>query len=141
LSLLYDSSILVAAIAKDHPRHVACAEILQQSGAALVFDHSLLEAYRVLSAPNAKQGGFDLHPQDVVIALRHITRLHRYISLTTRERLDAMSVYAARNVISAHIYDAMIGYAGILHGARRIMTLNGKNFRSLFPELEIIEPA
>jgi predicted nucleic acid-binding protein len=140
LSLLYDSSMLIAAIAEDHPRHAICADMLRQSGVALIFDHSLLEAYRVLSAPNATRGGFNLHPQDVVVSLRHTTRLHRYISLTTRERLDVMSIYAARNVISARIYDAMIGYAGLLHGARRVMTLNGKNFRSLFPELEIIEP-
>jgi predicted nucleic acid-binding protein len=140
LTTLLDSSVLIAALAKTHPKSALISYALHDVGAAMVFDHSFLEAYRVLTGQNVDRGGFNKPPQETVLGLQRLTRAYRVIGLSPRERIDALSSFSARNVISARIYDAMIGYAGIMHGARRIMTLNGKNFRSLFPELEIIEP-
>jgi predicted nucleic acid-binding protein len=138
--ILLDSSILVAAIADDHKNHEAVTRALEIDDETLVYDHSLLESYRVLTFPNLEQGGFARTGDDTVQSLLNISQHSRLLSLTADDRLKGLAVFAARNVISARIYDAMIGYAGLIHGARRIMTLNGKNFRSLFPELEIIEP-
>jgi predicted nucleic acid-binding protein len=139
--ILLDSSILVAAIADDHKDHDAVTKALAVDAITLVYDHSLLEAYRVLTFPNLDRGGFARTPADAVQSLMDISNRSRLLSLTANDRMTGLALFAAQNVISARIYDAMIGYAGILHGAHRIMTLNGKNFRSLFPELAIIEPA
>jgi predicted nucleic acid-binding protein len=140
LTTLLDSSVLVAALAKTHPNSAVISCALADIGAAVVFDHSFLEAYRVLTGQNVERGGFNKPPGETVLGLQRLTRAYRVIGLSPRERIDALSHFAGQNVISARIYDALIGYAGILHGAQRIMTLNGKNFRSLFPALEIIEP-
>jgi predicted nucleic acid-binding protein len=138
--ILLDSSILVAAIADDHRNHDSVTEALRRDEETLVYDHSFLEAYRVLTFPNLERGGFARTGTHTVQSLRGISQYSRILSLTADDRLQGLTQFAARNVISARIYDAMIGHAGIVHGVRRIMTLNGKNFRSLFPALEIIEP-
>jgi predicted nucleic acid-binding protein len=141
LSCLLDSSILVAAIAGTHPRHFAVVDAVASQTPIMVYDHSFLEAYRVLTAPSLVHGGFNKPSMETVATLRSMCRAYRIISLTAVERLDALATFANQGVIAARIYDAMIGHAGILHGVQRIMTLNARNFRSLFPHMKIIEPA
>jgi hypothetical protein len=139
--ILLDSSILVASIAIGHVHHDYAKDHVPHYQQKLIYDHSLLEAFRVLTFPNLDRGGFAMPPEICVWALQQMLTDATLIGLSSDDRLRGLANFAAQNVISARIYDAMIGYAGISHGARRIITLNGKNFRSLFPALEIIEPA
>ncbi len=141
MSILLDSSILVAAIAEIHPQHKPTLDAYNEGAAMMVYDHSLLEAYRVLTYPNVDRGGYNFSPAQTVAAVREITVSCTLVSLTATQRLDALTIFAAAGVVSARIYDAMIGHVGILHGARAIMTLNAKNFQSLFPQMKIIDPS
>jgi predicted nucleic acid-binding protein len=138
---LLDSSILVAAIAEAHPNHVSVVNIYNNCDSRMVYDHSLFEAYRVLTFPNRDRGGYDLSPLDAANSLKQIAENCLLVGLSPREKQDALFAYATQGVISARIYDAVIGFAGLSHGATEIITLNARNFRSLFPALTIIDPS
>jgi predicted nucleic acid-binding protein len=140
MKVLIDSSILVALIADKHPKNTACHKAFKDDERYIFYDHSALEAYRVLTYPNVERGGYNLPAMNVAHTIQDMTQNMTVIGMSSTQRFDVLAKYSERKVISARIYDAMIGYAGIIHGAQRIMTLNGKNFRSLFPELAIIEP-
>jgi predicted nucleic acid-binding protein len=141
VSVLLDSSVVVAAIAEDHPSHRVAVAAYNACDAMIIYDHSLLEIYRVLTFPNLLRGGFGFMPDVAIDGLKEIITKTVLISLTAEQRFDALQIYARSNVISSRIYDAMIGHAGILHGATAIMTLNARNFRSLFPTFNIIDPS
>jgi predicted nucleic acid-binding protein len=141
MTYLLDSSILVAAIAEAHPNHMPVVDMYNACGSRMVYDHSLFEAYRVLTFPNRERGGYDLAPLAAANSLKRIADNCMLIGLTPNEKQDALFVYASQGVISARIYDAMIGYAGVVHNADAIITLNARNFRSLFPKLKIIDPS
>jgi predicted nucleic acid-binding protein len=140
MSALLDSNILVALIAKDHSRHEACWMAFESSDAFLLCDHSLFEAYKWLTFQNVERNGFGLGAEAAAEAIRSISNHCVIVSLSPAQRLEALSHFAGQGVISARIYDAMIGHTGIVNGATKIITLNSRHFRSLFPNMEIIEP-
>jgi predicted nucleic acid-binding protein len=141
MTALIDSSVLIALIAEAHPHNARVIDFLTSVGKAIVYDHSIFETYRVLTYPNQERGGFEFDGAVAFTAIDDAIRHFRLVSLTADEKLKALLHYSTQGVISARIYDALIGFAGVTHGAKSIITLNARNFRSLFPTLKIIDPS
>jgi predicted nucleic acid-binding protein len=141
MTSLIDSSVLVALIAESHPQNSRVIKFLETVRKGIIYDHSIFETYRVLTYPNRERGGFEFDSVSACKAIEDAIRHFPLVGLTTTEKLQALFHYAGQRVISARMYDALIGFAGVTHGATEIITLNARNFRSLFPKLKIIDPS
>ncbi len=140
MKVLFDTSVLVAAIVEAHPRHSGAAPWLRRAKAGeiefLASSHSLAELYSVLSTLPARPR---LSPTDAwrlvqenVVASAHL------IALSPSDYSKTLQRVAERGLSGGVIYDALIARAAEKAGADRLLTLNTADFRRVWPESEAI---
>lgn len=139
--IFYDTSVLVAAALQSHPRHEESAGVLPKTGSATagVAAHSLVEIYSVLiRLPPA----YRMQPEAALAVVEQIQEEMTVVTLTTKEQIEAIRGFAARNLRGGVVYDGMIVECARKAQAKRIYTLNGRHFRMIAPDLAamIVEP-
>ena len=133
--VLFDTTVLVAALRPAHPAHARCrpwlARVRAGTDVGVLPAHGLAELYanltrlplpRQLSPPAARD----------LIAAELLPHL-RLTALTEQEYLTLLNDAAARGVAGATIYDAVIAATGVKAGANRLVTLNPRHFRLVWP--------
>jgi predicted nucleic acid-binding protein len=136
-----DSSVIIAAIHANHPRHGIAASWLMQAFAAdelVVCHHTVLEAFAILTS---LPGGFRVTPSEardlLVATVKGNMTLAGFDAGTTWNLLES---FVPASVAGGRSYDAFV--AGVLHahGARAVATFNAKHFRGLVEGLSVIDP-
>ena len=144
MKILLDTSVLVAAMVKTHPAHVAAADRLkrvrQRQDVGIVAAHSLAETYAILTTlpiqPKITPGlAHQLIQQDIVA-------ICEIVPLTTEEYLNVIAQLEQQQLCGGITYDALLLAVGIKTQVAQIVTLNAKDFRRIFPELieKIVAP-
>jgi predicted nucleic acid-binding protein len=137
----FDTSVLVAAALKNHPRHNPCLELAARMTPAStrVAAHSLAEMYVTLSSLPK------LHRVDPVTALSLVEdarSVAKIVSLDGEEYLDVLRSLAPRGLSGAIAYDALLMACARKSGATSIYTLNPRHCTLVAPDLAalIVEP-
>jgi predicted nucleic acid-binding protein len=129
----YDTSVLVAASVRAHPRHAASAAVLAGTTKKTGFcaSHSLAELYATLTAlPLSPR----VHPSDAFDAVEHRADTLHAIALNAAEFRIAIREAAARHAVSGQIYDALILAAAETSKAEIVYTWDVGHFRRLASE-------
>ena len=144
MKILFDTSTLIAAMVETHPAYELVFPWLQRiqhtDDVGFVATHSLAELYAILTK-------LPISPRiSPTLAYRliqqNVLNLCTIISLTSKD-YEAVLQHLAETGLSGGItYDALILYAAIKAHADHIVTLNEKDFRRIYPELQdkIISP-
>jgi|SRR5437870_2309301 predicted nucleic acid-binding protein len=140
MKVLFDTSVLVAAIVEAHPRHPEAASWLRRAKSReielLAATHSLAELYSILSAlparPRISPAKAWQLVQENVAASAHL------IALSPEDYSATLQQAAERGLSGGVIYDALIVCAARKAGADRLLTLNQRDFRRVLPEGESI---
>lgn len=137
--MLIDSNVLIASIIGHHIHHQPSQALLQNTMGLSVAAHSYAETYAQLTrqGPSAPAG---LSPEEARAAVRALSREMRTISLTPSQTLDSVYRYSTMGGVGARLYDYLIGQAAIEAGIGRIVTWNVGHMRSLFPQLDVVDP-
>jgi len=138
--VLFDTSVLVAAIVEAHPRHAGAATWLKRAKSGefefLTASHSLAELYSVLSTlpskPRISPADAWRLVQENVVASAHLIALAPADYATTLQRVSQLGLSGGV------IYDALIACAAEKAGAERLLTLNAADFRRVWPGSESI---
>lgn len=136
MKVLFDTSVLVAAIVVNHPRHTDCIPWLEQAMSeaieGYISTHSLAETYAVLTRlPLSPRIAPDL-------AQRLITENLRSFSMTPLIPEDYRSAIATMvnlNLTGGGIYDALIAQVALKAGVDILLTLNPGHFTRLGDEI------
>ena len=143
MTLLCDTSVLIAAMLKEHPDHPASFQVIQaikqgrQRGA--VATHTVAECYAVLTAlPKVPL----VIPVEACGVIRKVVlELFDVIDLTAKDYEKALDWVAERNLKSGAIFDALIAQAALKKKIPRLMTWNLKHFeRFSSGDLKVITP-
>ena len=140
MRVLFDTSVLVAALTQSHAHHDRSLPWLQrgQSGdiAFLVVGHTLAELYSVLTTLPVRPR---LSPS-VAWRLVHenVEAAAEIVTLTDDDYLATIERLAQRGMAGGIIYDALIARAAEKAGAERLLTWNEAHFRRAWPEGESI---
>lgn len=132
MRILFDTSVLVAALIVSHPQHSACfarlkaAESKQIQG--FVSTHSLAEIYSVITrfpiqpriAPNQAQS-----------TITDISQYLEVVPLLFDEYLAAITQMVALNLPGGGIFDALIAQAALKANVDTLLTLNPNHFTRL----------
>ena len=110
------------------------------AGTFAVPAHAFAETYSTLTRRNAISP-FRWRPDEAWAVLERIAARTTLVGLTPGETFDAIRAYAAVGGVGPGLYDLLIGEAAVLHGIPKIVTWNVGHMRSLFPALEVDEPA
>ena len=140
MKVLFDTSVIIAAIIESHPFHAKALPWLIKSKAqtieAIVASHTLAELYSVLTSlpvkPRVSSAAAQQLIHDNVISVATV------VTLTASEYMLVIKQLAMQELIGGVVYDALIAQVAIKAKAQKILTLNVKDFKRVYPESDII---
>lgn len=144
IQILFDTSVLVAAMVESHPAHLRALPWLQRVRdgdiTGIVAAHSLAETYAVLTRLPIQPR---ISPQLAYHVIQHnILDLCSVVALSSSDYTSIIADLVSKGLIGGVTYDALAIYAAQQANVDQLLTLNAKDFRRIAPELtdQIIEP-
>lgn len=131
MTVLLDTSTLVAALVESHPRHAQAFPWLRDlrggSPKGVIAAHSVAETYAVLSTLPVSPR---ITPASAWALLEHsVLPFVSTVELSVAETKDVITRMSRRGLSGGVIYDALIAAAGVKGGAEILVTLNPTDFR------------
>jgi predicted nucleic acid-binding protein len=128
MSLLLDSSVLIASLDTDESAHLACDRLLAQGGHS-VYAHALAETFSVLSGERQTRR---LRPAlvaqligDSILPFVHL------VQITGKETMTAIADSERRGVRGGAVYDLLHLAAARKAGSKALVTLDLRDFQAL----------
>ena len=136
MKILFDTSVLVAAIVESHPFHVRAFPWLKraklQEFNMLIASHAVAELYAVLTTLPVTpkiMPGVASH-----LISNNIQSIADVISLSSSDYFSIIRRISDLGLSGGIIYDALIVKAAQKSGVDRILTFNAYDFKRILPE-------
>jgi predicted nucleic acid-binding protein len=141
LPISLDTSVIIAALLSWHESHEWAATALEAAladpaGAVLPLP-ALVEAYAVMTRLPAPHR---LRPSDAAEILGSLEGSTRLVALDEAEAWPFITSLAAAGTAGGRTYDALIAACTRAAPAKRLMTLNRRDFAAVAPDLQLIVP-
>jgi len=139
VNVLFDTSVIIAALLPKHPSHAPCfvqlqaAELRQIQG--YLSTHSLAEVYSVMTRMPSQPR---MSPQEATILLERCLQYLEAVPLETADYRAAIVQMTTLNLTGGGIFDALIAQAALKVSADRLLTLNLSHFSRLTPAISQI---
>lgn len=140
MRILFDTSVIVAAMVEAHPFHKQALPWLKKAKEndfeLIIAAHTLAELYAVLSTLPVRpriSPGIAWH-----LIHENIESTAKIITLTPSEYSLTIKAMSEKGLSGGIIYDALIAKAALKAKADRLLTLNKKDFEKIVPGNEII---
>jgi predicted nucleic acid-binding protein len=135
VKVLFDTSVLVAAVIEAHPAHERALPWLARGRSGevevLVSAHSAAETYAVLSTlPLSPRIGPGLARQ---LVQKNVLTVARVVTLSARDYGAVIDELGDLGVAGGAVYDALIARAAAKANVDLLLTLNPKHFLRVWP--------
>lgn len=140
MKILFDTSVLVAAIVESHPMHSRALPWLQQVNSEeatdnfFVASHTLAELYAVLTTLPLKPKISPLTARRLIH--ENIETSARIVSLSSSDYWDTLKEMSELGLTGGMIYDALIAKAAKKSKVERLLTFNYDDFTRVWPDGE-----
>ena len=136
MKVLFDTSVLVAALGQAHPNHVRALPWLSRAKAGeiefLVSLHSVAELYAVLSALPTRPR---LSPAEAWRLVReNVEASAHLVALTPEDYISTIRRISERGLAGGVVYDALLARAAEKSAVDRLLTFNEADFLRAWPE-------
>jgi len=136
--VFFDTSVLVAALVQAHPRHLEAGSWLKRAKSGelefLTTSHCLAELFSILSAYPTKPR---ISPEEAWrLVWENVASAAQVIALSPADYSKTIQRVSEQGFSGGVIYDALIARAAEKASADRLLTLNGTDFRRVWPEGE-----
>ncbi len=140
MKILFDTSLIIAALVESHPMHVRAFPWLKKAKAKdfelVVASHTIAETYAVLSTLPIKPR---ISPS---VAWRlineNIVPISKIVSLTPAEYSLTIKQISELGLVGGITYDALIAKVAQKSKVKRMLTLNLEHFTRVWPDGEKI---
>lgn len=132
VKVLFDTSVLVAALVVSHPQHAICfprlkaAESKQVEG--FISTHTLAETYSVMTRLPVQPR---IAPTQAQSLIADISQYLNTVPLLSDDYLEAIARMATLNLPGGGIFDALIAQAAVKANVDILLTLNPNHFSRL----------
>jgi predicted nucleic acid-binding protein len=139
MTALLDTSIVIASLDPDEPRHAACDRLVAGGGHVL-FAHALAETFSILTG--GRQGRRLAASQAAALIDASVLPFVTLVALSGRETVAALRACEARGVRGGAVYDWLHLAAARKSGATRLFTLDIRDFQAIAQpgDPEIVAP-
>jgi predicted nucleic acid-binding protein len=139
MTALLDTSIVIASLDPDEPRHAACDRLVAGGGHVL-FAHALAETFSILTG--GRQGRRLAASQAAALIDASVLPFVTLVALSGRETVTALRACEARGVRGGAVYDWLHLAAARKSGATRLFTLDIRDFQAIAQpgDPEIVSP-
>jgi len=134
----------VAAIVEVHPAHALALPWLQrvkdETDSGLVAAHSLAELYAVLTTLSYRPRILPATARQLIE--RNVVETCEVVFLSAKDYVALLARLPDLGIIGGATYDALLLHAARKANVDRVITLNAKDFRRIYPDLagKIISP-
>lgn len=132
VKVLFDTSVLIAALVVSHPQHAICFPRLKASESkqveGFISTHSLAETYSVITRLPVQPR---IAPEQAQSIITDISQHLNTIPLLSDDYLAAIAQMAALNLPGGGIFDALIAQAALKAEVDILLTLNSNHFTRL----------
>jgi len=144
MKILFDTSVIIAALVESHPMHHRAFPWLKRAKERhfelIVAGHSIAELYAVLSTLPTKPR---ISPAAAWRLIHeNIEAIGKIVSLTAAEYSSVIKKISERGLVGGITYDAMIAKVAEKSKVEQILTLNPDHFKRVRPggEKIIVSP-
>jgi predicted nucleic acid-binding protein len=142
--ILFDTSLLIAALVEGHPAHSLAFPWLQRikdkTDIGIVAAHSVAELYAILTRLPVRPA----IPPDVAQELIIVNVLHtcEVVALSAADYVALLSHVTDLKIVGGAVYDALLLHTAWKAGVDLVVTLNAQDFRRVYPALatRIVSP-
>jgi len=136
MKTLFDTSIIVAALVENHPMHERSLPWFQQAKAKdfdlVIASHTLVELYAVLTT-------LPIRPRITPsitwkLIQENIDTMATIVSLSPAEYSTTIKQISELGLAGGIIYDALIAKVAQKARVERLLTLNTKHFKQIWPD-------
>lgn len=128
MSLLLDSSVILASLDADEPHHVACDKLIAKGGHR-IYAHGLAETFAVLTGGRHSRR---LPPSTAARLIEDsVLRFVQIVHLTGKETMSALAESERRGARGGAIYDLLHLWAARKAGVAALITLDLRDFQAL----------
>jgi predicted nucleic acid-binding protein len=132
VKVLFDTSVIIAALLPKHPSHTPCFARLQSAELSQIqgylSTHSLAEVYSVMTRIPSQPR---ISPQVAQSLLERCLQYLEAVSLETVNYQAAIAQMTILNLPGGGIFDALIAQAALKISADQLLTLNPNHFTRL----------
>jgi predicted nucleic acid-binding protein len=136
MKILFDTSVLVAALVESHPAHKRAFPWLKKATAKefdmIVAAHTIAELYAVLSTLPIKPRISPLIAGKLIS--ENIVTAAKIISLTPREYISVIKQISELGLAGGITYDALIAKVAQKSKVERLLTLDANHFTRVWPD-------
>lgn len=136
MKILFDTSVLVAAIVGPHPLHPSAFTWLKRAKSKefemIVAGHTLAELYAVLTTLPVSPKISPAMARNLIS--NDVEALAKIVSLQPREYSLVIKHMAELGLSGGCVYDAVIAASARKYGADRLLTFNTDDFMRVWPE-------
>ena len=136
MKILFDTSVILAALVESHPMHKRAFPWLKQARSKkfemIVASHTIAELYAVLSTLPVKPRISPLTARKLII--ENIESISKIISLTPGEYKSVIKQISDLGLVGGITYDALIAKVAEKSKADRLLTLNPDHFNRAWPD-------
>jgi predicted nucleic acid-binding protein len=138
LRALLDTTVLVAALVKAHPRHASAFLWLEAGNTRkftmVVSSHTLAELYAFLTTNKGKHFDEPLAPSSAASLLQTNLAAAEIVDLSKGDYYQTIQHIARLDLAGAIVYDAIIVKAARKAAVDRLVTNNVKHFARIWPD-------
>jgi len=140
MKILFDTSLIIAALVESHPMHVRAFPWLKKAKAKdfelVVASHTIAETYAVLSTLPIKPR---ISPSVAWrLIIENIVPISKIVSLTPTEYSFTIKQISELGLVGGITYDALIAKVAQKSKVKRMLTLNLEHFTRVWPDGEKI---
>jgi predicted nucleic acid-binding protein len=136
MKILFDTSVMIAAMVEPHPMHSRAFPWLRRAKSKefhiLVASHTLAELYAVLTtlpiSPKIQPG---VARQ---LIYHNINKISKIISLSSSDYISVINQMANLGLSGGSVYDALIAKSAQKSKVDRLLTFNVDDFKRVWPE-------
>jgi predicted nucleic acid-binding protein len=128
VSVLLDTSVVIASLDADEPNHAACDRLLA-TGGHLLFAHALAETFSILTG--ARMGRRVRPALAAQLIKESVLPFVELVHLTGKETMAVLAETEKRGVRGGGVYDLLHLAAARKAGADALVTLDLRDFQSL----------
>lgn len=140
---LLDSNILIRWVQPDDAIFFLTAsslEALEQSGAVLCYaSQNLGEFWNALTRP-VERNGYGLTPEQAYRRAQEVGVRFRLLPDLPQVHHEWLRLLIEHRISGVQVHDARLTASMLVHGVRRILTFNTRDF-ARFPKIEAIHPS
>jgi predicted nucleic acid-binding protein len=142
--ILFDTSVLVAAMVESHPAHTRALPWLQRvkggTDTGLVAAHSLAELYAILTTLPVRPRILPTVAQQLIKC--NILDVFEVVFLSDKDYAAVIDHLADLGIVGGATYDALILHAASKANVDQVVTLNETDFCRVYPDLadKIVSP-